>query len=73
MDRIELRGSDGLVYGEIVDGVIVIASRQSRKNRTIQYEKWDKKTGALLTTDQSDVSCIHLSRQAQSPSTERQQ
>jgi hypothetical protein len=40
-ERVELKGSDGLIYGEIVNGVLVIQSRQSRKHRTVECERWD--------------------------------
>jgi len=41
MDRNELRGTDGIVYGVIEDGVLTLPSRQSRKHRTVEYERWD--------------------------------
>lgn len=40
-ERVELIGSDGLIYGEIVDGVLEISSRQSRRNRTVDVERWN--------------------------------
>lgn len=56
-ERVELKGSDGLIYGEFIDGVLVIASRQSRKWRTTQYQRWDLATGKLVTGDVPRHQC----------------
>lgn len=65
-ERITLKGSDGRTYGEIIDGVLVIASRQSHKFRTTDYERWDLATGRLVGADHQDDGMIDMCRLAMS-------
>jgi hypothetical protein len=53
-ERIELKGSDGLTYGVVVDGVLRLPSRQSRKSRTVKWEQWNIQTLEPVNRNESD-------------------